>query len=65
MPSVSKKQENFMRAVAHNKEFADKVGVKQEVGEDFEAADKAQSPQKRVKKPEKAKSSHESLLHRW
>jgi len=65
MPSTSKKQENFMRAVAHNKEFADKVGVDQKVGEDFEAADKAQSPQKRAAKPEKAKSSNESFLKRW
>ena len=41
MPSVSKKQHNFMEAVAHSPKFAKKVGVKQSVGKDFAAADKA------------------------
>lgn len=40
MPSVSKKQESFMRAVAHSPSFAKKVGVPQSVGKDFSAADK-------------------------
>lgn len=40
MPSHSKKQSKFMRAVCHNKEFADKVGVPQDVGCEFEKADK-------------------------
>lgn len=40
MPSVSEKQERFMRAVSHSPKFAKKVGVPQSVGEDFEAADK-------------------------
>jgi len=40
MPSKSKKQHNFMEAVAHNKAFAKKVGVPQSVGEDFAKADK-------------------------
>ena len=40
MPSKSKKQHNFMEAIAHNKAFAKKVGVPQSVGEDFVAADK-------------------------
>jgi hypothetical protein len=35
MPSVSKKQKKFMEAVQHNKEFADKVGVPQSVGEEM------------------------------
>jgi hypothetical protein len=35
MPSVSKKQKRFMEAVQHNKEFADKVGVSQEVGKEM------------------------------
>ena len=39
MPSVSKKQHNLMEAVAHNKEFAKKVGIPQSVGKDFAAAD--------------------------
>ena len=40
MPSVSKKQNNFMEAVAHNPAFAKKAGVPQSVGKDFSAADK-------------------------
>ena len=40
MPSVSKKQHNFMEAIAHSKKFAKKVGVKQSVGKDFSEADK-------------------------
>lgn len=41
MPSTSNKQENFMRAVAHSRKFASKVGVPQSVGKDFNEADKA------------------------
>jgi hypothetical protein len=40
MPSVSKKQHNFMEAIAHSKKFAKKVGVPQSVGKDFAEADK-------------------------
>ena len=40
MPSTSKKQHNFMAAVANNPSFAKKVGVPQSVGKDFDAADK-------------------------
>jgi hypothetical protein len=40
MPSASKKQHNFMEAVAHSPSFAKKVGVPQSVGKDFSAADK-------------------------
>ncbi len=40
MPSVSKKQHNFMAAVANNPAFAKKAGVPQSVGKDFSAADK-------------------------
>jgi hypothetical protein len=40
MPSVSKKQHNFMAAVAKNPKFAKKTGVPQSVGEDFLEADK-------------------------
>ena len=40
MPSVSKKQHNFMEAVAHNPSFAKKAGVPQSVGKDFSEADK-------------------------
>ena len=35
MPTVSKKQEKFMQAIAHNKDFAKKVGVPQSVGREF------------------------------
>jgi hypothetical protein len=40
MPSSSKKQHNFMEAIAHSPSFAKKVGVPQSVGKDFAAADK-------------------------
>ena len=43
MPSTSKKQHNFMAAVAHNPSFAKKVGVPQSVGKDFSNADKGKS----------------------
>jgi hypothetical protein len=41
MPSTSKKQHNFMAAVAKNPKFAKKVGVPESVGEEFMRADKA------------------------
>jgi len=40
VPSVSKKQHNFMEAIAHSPSFAKKVGVPQKVGQDFANADK-------------------------
>jgi hypothetical protein len=40
MPSVSKKQHNFMAAVANNPKFAKKAGVPSAVGKDFLEADK-------------------------
>jgi hypothetical protein len=40
MPSKSKKQHNFMAAIAHSKEFAKKAGVPMSVGKDFVEADK-------------------------
>ena len=40
MPSVSKKQHNFMAAVAHNPSFAKKAGVPSSVGKEFITADK-------------------------
>jgi hypothetical protein len=43
MPSVSKKQHNFMAAIAHNPAFAKKVGVPQSVGKDFNQADKGKT----------------------
>ena len=40
MPSTSKKQHNFMAAVANNASFAKKAGVPQSIGKEFTAADK-------------------------
>jgi hypothetical protein len=40
VPSVSKKQHNFMAAVANNPAFAKKAGVPQSVGKEFNQADK-------------------------
>ena len=40
MPSSSKKQHNFMAAIANNPAFAKKVGIPQSVGQDFTTADK-------------------------
>ena len=40
MPSTSKKQHNFMAAVANNPSFAKKAGVPQSVGKEFIKADK-------------------------
>jgi hypothetical protein len=57
MPSKSRFQHDFFQAIAHSPEFAKKVGVKQEVGKDFTAADKAEGKyqkkdsDKNVKKP--------------
>lgn len=43
MPSVSKKQHNFMEAIAHSPSFAKKVGVPQSVGKEFSKADKGKT----------------------
>ena len=40
MPSTSKKQHNFMAAIAHSPSFAKKAGVPTSVGKDFVTADK-------------------------
>ena len=40
MPSKSKAQHKLMEAVAHNAQFAKKVGIPQSVGKDFAEADK-------------------------
>jgi hypothetical protein len=46
MPSTSKKQHNFMAAIAHNPAFAKKVGIPQSVGKEFNNADKGKKFQK-------------------
>ena len=75
MPSTSKKQANFMRAVAHSPEFAKKAGVPQSVGKDFSNADKGRKFSKGgdmkhsdVKQDkgmmQKAVNKHEGRLHK-
>ena len=75
MPSSSKKQADFMRAVAHSPKFAKKVGVPQSVGKDFSAADKGRKFSKGgamkhedvkmdKKMMQKAVNKHESRLHK-
>ena len=75
MPSTSKKQHNFMEAVAHNPSFAKKVGVPQSVGKDFSAADKGRKFAKggdmkhedvKIDKAmmQKAVNKHEGRLHK-
>jgi len=49
MPSVSKKQADFMRAAAHNAKFAKKAGIPQAVAEEFEKADEAKKGKKSYK----------------
>ena len=46
MPSVSKKQHNFMAAIAANPKFAKKAGVPQSVGAEFMKADKGRKFQR-------------------
>ena len=49
MPSKSKEQEKLMNIAAHDKEFADKVGVPQEVAKEFHEADKAKAAETKKK----------------
>jgi hypothetical protein len=39
MPSKTPKQARLMAAVAHNKDFAKRVGIPQSVGKEFNKAD--------------------------
>jgi hypothetical protein len=75
MPSTSKKQANFMAAVAHNPAFAKKAGVPQSVGKDFNQADKGHKFSKGgdmkhedvkmdKKMMQKAVNKHEGRLHK-
>ena len=75
MPSTSKKQHNFMEAVAHNPAFAKKAGVPQSVGKDFSSADKGRKFAKGgdmkhedvkmdKKMMQKAVNKHEGRLHK-
>lgn len=75
MPSSSKKQHNFMAAVANNPAFAKKVGVPQSVGKEYSTADKGKKFSKggdmkhedvKMDKSmmQKAVNKHESRLHK-
>lgn len=48
MPSVSKKQERFMRAAAHDAEFASRAGISQKVAREFNRADKRRNSIKKA-----------------
>jgi hypothetical protein len=71
MPSTSKKQHNFMAAIANNPKFAKKVGVPKATGEEFMKADKgrkfkeggAMDMAKDKKLVKKAVGMHEKQLH--
>ena len=64
MPSVSKKQHNFMAAIANSPSFAKKVGIPQSVGKDFDEADKGKkfgsggATRPDVQKVNKSKTDH-------
>jgi len=64
MPSTSKKQHNFMAAIANNPAFAKKVGIPQNVGKDFTDADKGKkfgsggATRPDVQKVNKSKTDH-------
>jgi hypothetical protein len=54
MPTVSKKQERFMQAVAHNPAFAKKAGVPQSVGKEFTKSGGGMAESKKMVKKEVA-----------
>ena len=61
MPSTSKKQHNFMAAVANNPKFAKKADVPQSVGEDFAKADKVKASRPDLQGINKPKTDHGSM----
>jgi hypothetical protein len=71
MPSTSKKQHNFMAAVAKNPGFAKKVGIPRSVGEEFLTADKGKKfneggamKDKMKMVADKAVKGHEKKMHK-
>lgn len=75
MPSTSKKQHNFMAAIAHSPSFAKKAGVPVSVGKEFVSADKGKKFSKggemkhedvKMDKAmmQKAVNKHEGRLHK-
>lgn len=64
MPSVSKKQHNFMAAVANSPTFAKKVGVAPSVGQEFMRADGRLKVSKSVKtRPDLQKINRPDTSH--
>ena len=61
MPSKTKKQANFMAAVANNPKFAKRAGVPQSVGRDFVKADKGKTFQEGGYMPGMKSSVRKSL----
>jgi hypothetical protein len=57
VPAKSEKQRRFMNAVAHNPKFAAKVGVSQQVGEEFSTGVKTEP----LGEPKKKR--HDPLKH--
>ena len=66
MPTVSKKQERFMQAVAHNPAFAKKAGVPQSVGKEFTKSGGGMAESKKMVKKEvsfmKSKGAPKSMI---
>jgi len=66
MPAVSKKQERFMQAVAHNPAFAKKAGVPQSVGKEFTKSGGGMAESKKMVKKEvsfmKSKGAPKSMI---
>ena len=66
MPTVSKKQERFMQAVAHNPSFAKKAGVPQSVGREFTKKEGGMAESKAMMKKEvsfmKKKGAPKSMI---
>lgn len=61
MPSTSPAQARLMAAVAHNPDFAAKVGIPQSVGKDFNQADTG-GKMLRAKRP-KPKNKLARIVH--
>lgn len=61
MPTVSKKEHNFMEAVEHDPAFAKRAGVPQSVGKEFVAADKAQGKAAQKRKPLYSETSRKKM----
>lgn len=68
MPSKSEKQAKTMRAAAHSKEFAKKVGIPQDVAKEYVEADKKKKEADKKGKTTTSKESHDassSLSYRY